>query len=115
MQSVSDVAVERISLSIFQALYEELERLSNLISTAKLQHRNSDVNTLKTSILANEKGGSFAKIGTIDCLCWAKIKMFLPASRKHSTCKQKTFYLQVETLLFAGRKYETWKNQEKRH
>ncbi len=40
--------------------------------------------------------------------------MFLPASRIHSTCKQKIFYLQVETLLFAGRKYETWKNQEKR-
>ena len=34
MPSVSDVAVERISLSIFQALYEELERLSNHISTA---------------------------------------------------------------------------------
>ena len=66
MPSVSDVAVERISLSIFQALYEELERLSNLISTAKLQHQNSDVNTLRTSELANKMEGLFAKIGTID-------------------------------------------------
>ena len=84
MPSVSDVAVERISLSIFQALYEELERLSNLISTAKLQHQNIDVNTLKASILANKSGGSFAKIGTIDYLCWAKRKMFLLANRNIS-------------------------------
>ena len=61
MPSVSDVAVERISLSIFQALYEELERLSNLISTAKLQHQNSDVNTLRTSVLANKMGGLLSK------------------------------------------------------
>ena len=61
MPSVSDVAVERISLSIFQALYEELERLSNLISTAKLQHQNSDVNTLRASVLANKMEGLFAK------------------------------------------------------
>ena len=61
MPSVSDVAVERISLSIFQALYEELERLSNLISTAKLQHQNSDVNTLRTSVLANKMEGLLSK------------------------------------------------------
>ena len=61
MPSVSDVAVERISLSIFQALYEELERLSNLISTAKLQHQNSDVNTLRTSVLANKTEGLLSK------------------------------------------------------
>ena len=87
MPSVSDVAVERISLSIFQALYEELERLSNLISTAKLQHQNTVVNTLKTSALVNKMGGSFAKIGTIDYLCWAKRKMFLLANRNISDCE----------------------------
>ena len=87
MTSVSDVAVERISLSIFQALYEELERLSNLISTAKLQYQNTDVNTLNTSILANKMGGSFAKIGTIDYLCWVKRKMFLLANRNVSDCE----------------------------
>ena len=81
MPSVSDVAVERISLSIFQALYEELERLSNLISTAKVLHKNAIVNTLNTSILANKMGGSFAKNGTIDYLCLAKRKMFLLANR----------------------------------
>ena len=81
MPSVSDVAVERISLSIFQALYEELERLSNLISTAKVLHKNVGVNTLNTSILANKPGGSFAKIGTIDYLCWAMRKIFLLANR----------------------------------
>ena len=84
MPSVSDVAVERISLSIFQALYEELERLSNLISTAKLQLQNPNVNTLRASALANKMGGSFAKIGTIDYLCWAKRKMFLLANRNIS-------------------------------
>ena len=81
---MSDVAVERISLSIFQALYEELERLSNLISTAKVLHKNTIVNTLNTSILANKIGGSFAKIGTIDYLCWTKKKMFLLANRNIS-------------------------------
>ena len=84
MPSVSDVAVERISLSIFQALYEELERLSNLISTAKLQPQSIVVNTLNTSILANKLEGLFAKIGTIDYLCWAKRKMFLLANRNIS-------------------------------
>ena len=69
---------------------------------------------LRSSVLANKMDGSFAKIGTIDYHYWAKRKIFLPASRNHSTCKQKPFYLRVETILFAGRKYETWKNQEKR-
>ena len=87
MPSVSDVAVERISLSIFLALYEELERLSNLISTAKLQHQNTVVNTLNTSILANKLEGLFAKIGTIDYLCLAKRNLFLSASRNASGCK----------------------------
>ena len=87
MPSVSDVAVERISLSIFQALYEELERLSNLISTAKLQLQNPNVNTLIASTLANKMGGSFAKIGTIDYLCLAKRKMFLLANRNISDCE----------------------------
>ena len=87
MPSVSDVAVERISLSIFQALYEELERLSNLISTAKLQLQNPNVNTLRTSALANKMAGSFAKIGTIDYLCWTKRKIFLLANRIISDCE----------------------------
>ena len=32
-------------------------------------------------------GGSFAKIGTIDYLCWAKRKMFLLANRIISDCE----------------------------
>ena len=54
--------------------------MSALNSVAKLQHQNIVVNTLNTSILANKMGGSFAKIGTIDYLCWAKRKMFLLAN-----------------------------------
>ena len=50
----------------------------------KLQHQNRDVNTLNTSALVNKMGGSFAKIGTIDYLCWIKIKMFLLANRNVS-------------------------------
>lgn len=69
---------------------------------------------LRSSVLANKMDGSFAKIGTIDYHYWAKRKTFLLANRNHSICKQKQFYLQVETILFAGRNYETWKNQEKR-
>ena len=61
--------------------------MSTLNSVAKLQPQNPDVNTLNTSILANKSGGSFAKIGTIDYLCWAKKKLFLSASRNVSDCK----------------------------
>ena len=81
MPSVSDVAVERISGRYSKIFEEELERLLNLISTAKLQHQNSDVNTLNASVLVNKMGGSFAKIGTRDYLCRAKRKMFLLANR----------------------------------
>ena len=66
---------------------KELERLLNLISTAKLQLQNPNVNTLNASALVNNLGGSFAKNGTIDYLCWAKRKMFLLASRNVSNCK----------------------------
>ena len=55
--------------------------MSTLNSVAKLLHQNTVVNTLNTSILANKMGGLFAKIGTIDYLCWAKRKMFLLANR----------------------------------
>ena len=61
--------------------------MSTLNSVAKLQPQNIDVNTLNTSILANKMGGSFAKNGTIDYLCWAKRKVFLSASRNVSDCK----------------------------
>ena len=61
--------------------------MSTLNSVAKLQHQDIDVNTLNTSILANKTGGSFAKIGTIDYLCWAKSKMFLLANRIISDCE----------------------------
>jgi hypothetical protein len=84
MPSVSDVAVERISGRYSKIFEEALERLSNLISTAKLQLQNPDVNTLNTSALVNKMGGSFAKNGTIDYLCWAKRKMFLLANRNVS-------------------------------
>jgi hypothetical protein len=84
MPSVSDVAVERISGRYSKIFEEALERLSNLISTAKLQHQNIDVNTLNTSTLANKMEGSFAKIGTIDYHYWAKRKMFLLANRNVS-------------------------------
>ncbi len=57
------------------------------LSTAKLQLQNPNVNTLRTSELANKMGGSFAKNGTIDYLCWAKRKIFLLASRNVSNCK----------------------------
>ena len=87
MPSVSDVAVERISGRYSKIFEEELERLLNLNSVAKLQLQNPNVNTLRTSTLANKMGGSFAKIGTIDYLCWAKRKMFLLASRNVSNCK----------------------------
>ena len=72
MPSASDVAVERISGRYSKIFEEELERLLNLISTAKIQPQNPNVNTLRTSTLVNNLGGSFAKIGTIDYLCWAK-------------------------------------------
>ena len=84
---MSDVAVERISGRYSKVFEEELERLLNLISTAKLQPQNPDVNTLNASALVNKLGGSFAKIGTIDYLCWAKRKMFLLASRNPSGCR----------------------------
>ena len=71
MPSASDVAVERISGRYSKIFEEELERLLNLISTAKIQPQNPNVNTLRTSTLVNNLGGSFAKIGTIDYLCWA--------------------------------------------
>ena len=58
--------------------------MSTLNSVAKLQPQNPDVNTLNTSALVNKLGGSFAKIGTIDYLCWAKRKMFLLANRNIS-------------------------------
>ena len=87
MPSVSDVAVERISGRYSKIFEEELERLLNLISTAKIQPQNTNVNTLNASALANKMGGSFAKNGTIDYLCWAKRKMFLLASRNVSNCK----------------------------
>ncbi len=87
MPSVSDVAVERISGRYSKIFEEELERLLNLISTAKLQPQNPDVNTLNASALANKIRGSFAKNGTIDYLCWAKRKTFLLASRNVSICK----------------------------
>ena len=70
---------------------------------------------LISSVLANKMDGSFAKIGTIDYHYWAKRKTFLLASRNVSDCKQKTFYLRVETILFAGRKYENWKYRGKTH
>ena len=66
---------------------KELKRAHTLISTAKIQPQNPNVNTLRASALANKMGGSFAKIGTIDYLCWAKRKMFLLASRNVSNCK----------------------------
>ena len=84
MPSVSDVAVERISGRYSKIFEEELERLLNLISTAKIQPQNPNVNTLRASALANKMGGSFAKIGTIDYLCWAKRKMFPLANRNIS-------------------------------
>jgi len=87
MPSVSDVAVERISGRYSKIFEEELERLLNLISTAKLQPQNPNVNTLNASALVNNLGGSFAKIGTIDYLCWAKRKMFLFANRNVSDRK----------------------------
>ena len=87
MPSVSDVAVERISGRYSKIFGEELERFSNLISTAKIQPQKTDVNTLNASALANKIRGSFAKNGTIDYLCWAKRKMFLLASRNVSNCK----------------------------
>mgnify|MGYP003457855699 FL=1 len=58
--------------------------MSTLNSVAKLQPQNPDVNTLRASALVNKMGGSFAKIGTIDYLCWAKRKMFLLANRNIS-------------------------------
>ena len=58
--------------------------MSTLNSVAKLQPQNPDVNTLNASALVNKMGGSFAKIGTIDYLCWAKRKMFLLANRNIS-------------------------------
>ena len=61
--------------------------MSTLNSVAKLQPQNPNVNTLRTSALANKIRGSFAKIGTIDYLCWAKRKTFLLASRNVSNCK----------------------------
>ena len=61
--------------------------MSTLNSVAKLLHKNTVVNTLNTSILANKLEGSFAKIGTIDYLCWAKRNLFLSASRNVSDCK----------------------------
>ena len=61
--------------------------MSTLNSVAKIQSQNADVNTLNTSILANNSGGSFAKIGTIDYLCWTKRKMFLLANRIISDCE----------------------------
>jgi len=84
MPSVSDVAVERISGRYSKIFEEELERLSTFNSVAKLQPQNPDVNTLNASALVNKMGGSFAKIGTIDYLCWAKRKMFLLANRNIS-------------------------------
>ena len=87
MPSVSDVAVERISGRYSKIFEEELERLLNLISTAKLQPQNPDVNTLNASALANKIRGSFAKNGTIDYLWWAKRKTFLLASGNVSICK----------------------------
>ena len=69
MPSVSDVAVERISGRYSKIFEEELERLLNLISTAKIQAQNTNVNTLNASALANKIRGSFAKNGTIDYLC----------------------------------------------
>ena len=84
MPSVSDVAVERISGRYSKIFEEELERLSTFNSVAKLQPQNPDVNTLNASALVNKMGGSFAKIGTIDYLCWAKRKIFLLANRNIS-------------------------------
>ena len=48
------------------------------------------VNFLKTSMLVNIMDGSFAKNGTIDCLCWIK---------------KKYFYSRIEIFLTANRKY----------
>ena len=42
---------------------------------------------LRSSELANKRGGLFAKIGTIDNLCWAKRKIFLLANRIISDCE----------------------------
>ena len=81
------LATEWISEWYFEVFTEGLKRLSNLNSVAKIQPQNSIVNTLNASALANKMGGSFAKIGTIDYLCWAKRKIFLLASRNVSNCK----------------------------
>ncbi len=79
--------------------------LREVKSSACQGAQNSKVNTLNASALVNKMGGSFAKNGTIDYLCWAKRKMFLLASRNVSNCKYKPFYLQVEILPAADRKY----------
>ena len=54
--------------------------------------------------LVNKLGGSFAKIGTMDYLCWAKRKMFLLANRNVSDREQKVFSPRTENLLTANRK-----------
>ena len=65
--------------------------------------------------VSNKDKSSIANIRTIHYLCSTVRKIFLTASIRHSSCKQKHFYLQIEIIPTADRKENRRRQTGKTH